>query len=76
MKPVAPFEWQLPPTRAKSPKLGRRKSFSDAVGLSQEDKGIGARGRVTRHSFGYYKDGTTANSKDQISLQNGMVPSN
>ncbi|XP_057475295.1 protein WVD2-like 3 isoform X1 [Actinidia eriantha] len=67
---------KLPPTRAKSPKLGRRKSCSDAVGLSQEDKGIGARGRATHHSLGYYKDGTTANSKDQISLQNGMVPSN
>ncbi|XP_057489024.1 protein WVD2-like 3 isoform X1 [Actinidia eriantha] len=64
---------KLPPTRAKSPKLGRRKSCSDAVG-------VGARGRVegraTRHSLGYYKNSTTINGKDQISAQNGMVPSN
>ncbi|KAF5950738.1 hypothetical protein HYC85_012731 [Camellia sinensis] len=64
-----------PPTRAKSPKLGRRKSCSDAVGLSQRDKGIGASDRGTRHSFGNYKDSTTTttttNRKDRSSIQNG-----
>lgn len=33
---------QLPPTRAKSPKLGRRKSSSGAVNLSGGDKEKGA----------------------------------
>ncbi|PWA44984.1 TPX2 domain-containing protein [Artemisia annua] len=48
-----------PPTRAKSPKLGRRKSCSDTVGL---DKRKGAHARV-RHSIGVYQD--TTNSKLQ-----------
>ncbi|GMP77301.1 hypothetical protein CsSME_00033605 [Camellia sinensis var. sinensis] len=58
-----------PPTRAKSPKLGRRKSCNDAAG----DKGVGASGQGTRYSLGNYKDSTTAttNKKDQINLQNG-----
>ena len=50
---------QPPPTRAKSPKLGRRKSCSDTVGL---DKRKGAHARV-RHSIGVYQD--TTNSKLQ-----------
>ncbi|KAM7488308.1 hypothetical protein LguiB_025792 [Lonicera macranthoides] len=44
---------KLPPTRAKSPKLGRRKSCSDTNCV---DKGIGACGRGARHSLGNYKD--------------------
>lgn len=44
---------QLPPTRAKSPKLGRRKSCSDT---NHVDKGIGACGQGTHHSVGNYKD--------------------
>ncbi|CAK9183887.1 unnamed protein product [Ilex paraguariensis] len=63
-----------PPTRAKSPKLGRRKSCSDAGGVSQGDKGIGGGGRGTRHSLGNYKDTNivaTMNSKDQTKVQNG-----
>uniref|UniRef100_A0A5B7B0U1 TPX2 C-terminal domain-containing protein n=1 Tax=Davidia involucrata TaxID=16924 RepID=A0A5B7B0U1_DAVIN len=63
-----------PPTRAKSPKLGRRKSCSDAVGLSQGDKGIGACGRGTRQSLGNYKDTATTpttNRKDRTNVQNG-----
>ncbi|CAL5413478.1 unnamed protein product [Camellia sinensis] len=58
-----------PPTRAKSPKLGRRKSCNDAA----RDKGVGASGQGTRYSLGNYKDSTTAttNKKDQINLQNG-----
>nr|GEY19549.1 protein WVD2-like 3 isoform X2 [Tanacetum cinerariifolium] len=50
---------KAPPTRAKSPKLGRRKSCSDTVGL---DKRKGANARV-RHSIGIYQD--TTNSKLQ-----------
>ncbi|GKB10026.1 hypothetical protein Tco_0843949 [Tanacetum coccineum] len=52
-------ELKAPPTRAKSPKLGRRKSCSDTVGL---DKRKGANARV-RHSIGIYQD--TTNSKLQ-----------
>ncbi|KAI7757793.1 hypothetical protein M8C21_029169, partial [Ambrosia artemisiifolia] len=47
-----------PPTRAKSPKLGRRKSCSDTVGLDKR-KGVHAR---VRHSLGIYQD--TTNKKD------------
>ncbi|KAM0030551.1 putative protein WAVE-DAMPENED 2 [Helianthus debilis subsp. tardiflorus] len=47
-----------PPTRAKSPKLGRRKSCSDTISL---DKRKGANARV-RHSIGIYRD--TTNKKD------------
>ncbi|KAK3043461.1 hypothetical protein RJ639_002040, partial [Escallonia herrerae] len=57
-----------PPTRAKSPKLGRRKSCSDAVGLN---KGIG---QGTRHSLGNYSDSTslsTTNKKDHIYVRDG-----
>ncbi|GFY84979.1 TPX2 (targeting protein for Xklp2) protein family [Actinidia rufa] len=64
---------KLPPTRAKSPKLGRRKSCSDAVGVGAHGR---VEGRATRHSLGYYKNSTTINGKDQINAQNGMVPSN
>ncbi|XP_052191562.1 protein WVD2-like 3 [Diospyros lotus] len=67
-----------PPTRAKSPKLGRRKSCSDAVGLSEADKGVGACARGTRQSLGNYKDriaSTTANRKDQSNLLNGNAAS-
>ncbi|XAR49023.1 hypothetical protein NMG60_11032044 [Bertholletia excelsa] len=64
---------KIPPTRAKSPKLGRRKSSGDAVGLSQHDKGMGACDQVTRHSLGnckYRTITTMANPKIQIRLQN------
>ncbi|KAJ9556701.1 hypothetical protein OSB04_011315 [Centaurea solstitialis] len=53
-----------PPTRAKSPKLGRRKSCSDTVGLN---KGRGANAPV-RHSLGVYRD--TTKQKDNIKFQN------
>ncbi|KAI3804270.1 hypothetical protein L1987_25688 [Smallanthus sonchifolius] len=53
-----------PPTRAKSPKLGRRKSCSDTVGL---DNRKGAHARV-RHSLGVYRD--TTNKKDNAKFQN------
>lgn len=55
---------KAPPTRAKSPKLGRRKSCSDTVGLN---KGRGAHAGV-RHSLGIYRE--TTKQKDNIKLQN------
>ncbi|KAA8548756.1 hypothetical protein F0562_000440 [Nyssa sinensis] len=65
-----------PPTRAKSPKLGRRKSCSDAVGLSQGEKRTGAC-RGTRHSVGNFNDTSTItatiNRKDRTSVQNGTA---
>ena len=60
---------QLPPTRAKSPKLGRRKSCSDTVA---KVKGIS--GRANRHSFVSYKEETTiagdTNTKDNSNFHN------
>ncbi|XP_031098032.1 protein WVD2-like 3 [Ipomoea triloba] len=60
-----------PPTRAKSPKLGRRKSCSDAAG---SDKGIGDSGQANRHSLGVYRDSTMFGSKSRkhcADVQNG-----
>ncbi|XP_057961149.1 protein WVD2-like 2 [Malania oleifera] len=61
---------KLPLTRAVSPKLGRRKSCSDAVNSSQEEKGKVCT-RANRHSFGSYKEGSattpTAKNKNQSS---------
>ncbi|CAK9157265.1 unnamed protein product [Ilex paraguariensis] len=48
---------KLPVTRAKSPKLTRRKSCGDAVNSSPVEKGVCA--RATRHSIGIYKEGST-----------------
>ncbi|KAE9455402.1 hypothetical protein C3L33_12694, partial [Rhododendron williamsianum] len=53
-----------PPTRAKSPKLGRRKSCSDTVGLPQGNNGVVAPGRGTRHSLGNYKDSSATTTND------------
>ncbi|KAK9292035.1 hypothetical protein L1049_019989 [Liquidambar formosana] len=65
---------KLPLTRPKSPNLNRRKSCSDAVIASQEEKGRGS-ARVCRHSLGSYKEDSTISSttknKDQISGRNG-----
>ncbi|KAK9289149.1 hypothetical protein L1049_017622 [Liquidambar formosana] len=66
---------KLPPTRAKSPKLGRRKSCSDAVTSAQGAKGKGAFDQGYRQSLGSYKEDTINNgifnSKDQINIPNG-----
>lgn len=62
-----------PPTRAKSPKLGRRKSCSDAAG---HDKGIGVSGQGMRYSLGCHIDGATTaktDMKDNISVENVNV---
>lgn len=61
---------QLPPTRAKSPKLGRRKSCSDTV-----DKVKATHGRGNRHSTGSYKEEKTTtghmNTKDKNYIHDG-----
>ncbi|XP_011073495.1 protein WVD2-like 3 [Sesamum indicum] len=56
-----------PPTRAKSPKLGRRKSCSDAKG---SDRGA----EEARHSFSIFRDSPPAastNRKNGNNIQNG-----
>lgn len=66
---------QMPPTRAKSPKLGRRKSCSDAVSSNQGDKVKGACRPVNRYSVGEYLEETNTlgftNGKDLSDIQNG-----
>ncbi|XP_057957519.1 protein WVD2-like 3 isoform X2 [Malania oleifera] len=63
-----------PPTRAKSPKLGRRKSCSDAVTSAEGNKGKGACDRGNRHSLGTYKEDisstSSTGSKEQMCVQN------
>ncbi|GAB2266139.1 hypothetical protein Dimus_001161 [Dionaea muscipula] len=46
---------KTPPTCAKSPKLGRRKSCSDAVGLSQGENERKASNRENGHNFVIFK---------------------
>lgn len=62
---------KLPVTRAKSPNLTRRKSCSDAVTASPEEKKVSAR---SRHSIGVYKQGSptppTPKIKDRV---NGRI---
>lgn len=64
---------KLPTTRAKSPKLGRRKSCSDAVKPTEGDNGRGAASRVNRNSVGSTRKdaASVANSKDQFIGRNG-----
>ncbi|XP_004247651.1 protein WVD2-like 3 [Solanum lycopersicum] len=65
---------KAPPTRAKSPRLGRRKSCNDSVGL---DKGtMGAYDRGTRHSLEVNNENDafgSRNRKDRINIQNGTA---
>ncbi|PIA31476.1 hypothetical protein AQUCO_04900049v1 [Aquilegia coerulea] len=63
---------KLPTTRAKSPKLGRRKSYSDAVDSTQGDNEKAAVARVNRHSLGSNrKDSASITNKDQFNGRNG-----
>lgn len=56
------YQYQPPPTRAKSPKLGRRKSFSDA---KVYDGGV----QEGRHSFHIFRDSPT-NRKSGTHVKN------
>ncbi|XVF62955.1 hypothetical protein PTKIN_Ptkin09bG0050500 [Pterospermum kingtungense] len=73
---------KMPPTRPKSPKLGRRKSCSDAVGSSQGEKVKGASHHGNRHSLGSQGEDTiattcgSANKKNRNNVQNGHAPLN
>uniref|UniRef100_A0A5B7B7K8 TPX2 C-terminal domain-containing protein n=1 Tax=Davidia involucrata TaxID=16924 RepID=A0A5B7B7K8_DAVIN len=51
---------KLPLTRAKSPKLTRRKSCGDAAASSLEEKGVCT--RAIRQSLGSHKDGSTTSN--------------
>ncbi|XP_039131008.1 protein WVD2-like 1 [Dioscorea cayenensis subsp. rotundata] len=53
---------KVPPTRAKSPKLGRRKSCGDATNPSTRDKQAGDRNRLNRHSLGSIKQEANKNN--------------
>lgn len=69
---------KLPPTRAKSPKLGRRKSSGDAVSSTERDKVRGAYRQGNRpSSLGISKEDNTstisADVKDQSSVQNDLT---
>ena len=70
----------MPPTRAKSPKLGRRKSCSNAVSSSQGEKVKGDSYHRIRHSLGDQREDTiattygSANKKNQNNVQNGHAP--
>ncbi|CAA2987813.1 Hypothetical predicted protein [Olea europaea subsp. europaea] len=60
-----------PPTRARSPKLGRRKSCGDAGDF---EKCIGAYGRGPRQSITIYRNSLpTTNRKLGINVQNGTA---
>lgn len=66
---------KMPPTRAKSPKLGRRKSCSDAKITTQQDKVKG----TSRHSLGVVIEEITTNGstnkKNHNHAQNGSASS-
>ncbi|XP_012069780.1 protein WVD2-like 3 isoform X2 [Jatropha curcas] len=66
---------KLPPTRARSPKLGRRKSCSDTVDPSLAERVKGACGQGIRQSLGVCKEETnttiSTNKKDHHSIVNG-----
>ncbi|KAG6757384.1 hypothetical protein POTOM_037692 [Populus tomentosa] len=63
---------KLPPTRAKSPKLGRRKSCSNGVNSSQPDRVKGACGDGNNQSQGIFRE-DTSNPVSQHSIPKGHV---
>lgn len=69
---------KLPPTRAKSPKLGRRKSSGDVVSSTERDMVRGAYSQgICPPSLGSSKEENTStgftNVKDQSSVQNDLA---
>lgn len=66
---------QLPPTRAKSPKLGRRKSCSNADKLSEEDKIKLSLGQGNHHNSGGYKE-EAKTSGSRYTVINGQGTAN
>lgn len=68
----------MPPTRAKSPKLGRRKSCSGPVSSSQGDEVKGTHHK-NRCSLGSQREAiiattfSSANKKNQNNVQNGKA---
>ncbi|XP_022722275.1 protein WVD2-like 3 [Durio zibethinus] len=71
---------KMPPTRAKSPKLGRRKSLSNEVSSSQREIVKGASQHGNHHSLGSQREDTiaitfgSANKKNQNNILNGQAP--
>ncbi|KAF9673528.1 hypothetical protein SADUNF_Sadunf10G0033600 [Salix dunnii] len=63
---------KLPPTRAKSPKLGRRKSCSNGVNSSQPDRVKGACSEGNNQSQGIYRE-DNSNPVSQHSILNGHI---
>ena len=64
-------ECQLPPTRAKSPKLGRRKSCRNGVNSSQPDRVKGACSEGNNQSQGIYRE-DNSNPVSQHSISAGI----
>ncbi|KAJ6431260.1 hypothetical protein OIU84_018696 [Salix udensis] len=62
---------KLPPTRAKSPKLGRRKSCSNGVNSSQPDRVKGACSEGNNQSQGIYRE-DNSNPVSQHSIRGGI----
>ncbi|XP_073005100.1 protein WVD2-like 2 [Typha latifolia] len=62
---------KIPPTRAKSPKLNRRKSCSDKSDPVHEDNGVIMCARFHRHSLGGCQEAT---NKLQSSPKSGVTP--
>ncbi|KAK8670903.1 hypothetical protein V6N13_037516 [Hibiscus sabdariffa] len=68
---------KMPPTRAKSPKLGRRKSCSGPVSSSQGEKVKGVSHHKNRHSLGSQSkdvNAATFGSANEKNVQNGNAP--
>ncbi|KAK6914044.1 TPX2, C-terminal [Dillenia turbinata] len=65
-----------PSTRARSPKLGRRKSCSDAVNSTQGERAKGAFGQGNRRSLGNYKGDITNHCDDNRNDHTTSLKSN
>ena len=67
------FVQKVPPTRAKSPNLTRRKSYGDAK-TTEEDNCNGGCGRFHRHSLGTNREATKKlqNNPENIKGKEGL----